>query len=224
MNYTHLSIEERCCLRKYYNEGNSIRKIAKLLGRNVSTISREIMRNKTYMNCKPAYYPHTAQKKSNLRKSYCHRGVFWDKATLEYIDEKLRATWSPEQITYTPCGMKMPSYKTIYRWIYQGYLVNGNAKVLRRKDKSKNGKETRGKLRNKGKSIRKRDKSVYKRKEFGHWEIDTVLSGLGKSKACFVTLAERKTRYYIVIKAENKTAQAVKQTVIKTLGKYPEGQ
>ena len=152
------------------------------------------------MNCKPAYYPHTAQKKSNLRKSYCHRGVFWDKATLEYIDEKLRATWSPEQITYTPCGMKMPSYKTIYRWIYQGYLVSGNAKVLRRKGKSKNGKETRGKLRNKGKSIRKRDKSVYKRKEFGHWEIDTVVSGLGKSKACFVTLAERKTRYYIVIK------------------------
>ena len=22
MNYTHLGIEERCCLRKYYNEGN----------------------------------------------------------------------------------------------------------------------------------------------------------------------------------------------------------
>ena len=71
--------------------------------------------------------------------------------------------------------------------------------------------------------MRKRDKSVYKRKEFGHWEIDTVVSGLGKSTACFVTLAERKTRYYIVIKAENKTAQAVKQAVIKTLGKYPEG-
>ena len=101
--------------------------------------------------------------------------------------------------------------------------MNGNAKVLRRKGKSKNGKETRSKLRNKGKSIRKRDKSVYKRKEFGHWEIDTVVSGVGKSKACFVTLAERKTRYYIVIKSENKTAQAVKQAVIKTLGKYPEG-
>ena len=48
MNYTHLSIEERCCLRKYYNEGNSLRKTAELMGRNVSTISREIMRNKTY--------------------------------------------------------------------------------------------------------------------------------------------------------------------------------
>ena len=145
MNYTHLSIEERCCLRKYYNEGNSLRKIAELMGRNVSTISREIMRNKTYMNCKPAYYPHTAQKKSNLRKSYCHRGMFWDEMTLEYINEKLRSTWSPEQISRTPCEIRMPSFKTIYRWIYQGYLANGNAKVLRRKGKSMNGKETRGK-------------------------------------------------------------------------------
>ena len=145
-----------------------------------STISREIMRNKTYMNCKPAYYPHTAQKKSNLRKSYCHRGVFWDKATLEYIDEKLRATWSPEQITYTPCGMKMPSFKTIYRWIYQGYLANGSANVLRRKGESMHGKETRGKLLNKGKSIRKRDKSVYKGRNLARVSAKTFARNVAK--------------------------------------------
>ena len=223
MNYTHLSIEERCCLQKYYNEGISLRKIAELLGRNVSTISRELMRNKTYMNCKPAYFPHTAQKKSNLRKSYCHRGMFWNEATIEYISEKLRATWSPEEISLTPCEMKMPSFKTIYRWIYHGYLVNGNTKLLRRKGRSMFGKDTRGKLINKGKSIRKRDKSVYRRNEFGHWEIDTVVSGAGKSKACFVTMAERKTRYYIAVKVENKTAEAVKSVVIKTLKSFPQG-
>ena len=53
MNYNHLTIEERCCIRKYYNDGKSFREIAELVGRNVSTISREIWRNKTYMNCKP---------------------------------------------------------------------------------------------------------------------------------------------------------------------------
>ena len=42
MNYTHLTIEERSCLRKYYVEGKSYREIARLLGRNVSTISRDI--------------------------------------------------------------------------------------------------------------------------------------------------------------------------------------
>ena len=64
MSYTHLTIEERCCLREYYNKGYSYRKIAELLGRNVSAISREINRNKTYMNVKPAtltplFTPHT---------------------------------------------------------------------------------------------------------------------------------------------------------------------
>ena len=54
MNYTHLSIEERCCLREYYNRGYSYRKIGELLGRDASTICREVNRNKTFMNVKPA--------------------------------------------------------------------------------------------------------------------------------------------------------------------------
>lgn len=40
--YHHFTIEERTCLRKYYMEGLSFRKIAKLLGRSPSSISREI--------------------------------------------------------------------------------------------------------------------------------------------------------------------------------------
>lgn len=142
---------------------------------------------------------------------------------IEYINEKLTATWSPEQIANTPCDLAMPSFKTIYRWIYQKYLVKGNVKVLRRKGKSFLGKETRGKLLNKGKSIRKREKSVYKRQEFGHWELDTVVSGLGKSTSSFVTLAERKTRYYIAIKVGTRTANEVKEAILKELKQYPKG-
>ena len=136
MNYHHFTIEERCCLREYYVKGKSYREIARLLGRNVSSISREIMRNKTFMNAKPAYYPYTAQKKSNLRNSYRHRGMFWKQEVLDYIDEKLSQTWSPEQISKTPCGMKMPSFKTIYRWIDERYL-RSTLKNLRRKGKTR---------------------------------------------------------------------------------------
>ena len=49
MNYEHLSIEERSCIRKYYVDGLSYREIARLLGRNPSTISREFKRNRTHM-------------------------------------------------------------------------------------------------------------------------------------------------------------------------------
>ena len=113
MNYHHLTIEERSCIRKYYVDGLSYREIARLLGRNVSTISREIRRNCTHMYDIPTYYPHTAQKKYLLRRSFCHRGMFWNREVIDYIDEKLRATWSPEQIAGTPCGLKLPSWRKI---------------------------------------------------------------------------------------------------------------
>ncbi len=219
MNYKHLTIEERCCLREYYKKGYSYRKIAELMGRNVSTVSRELMRNKSFMNAKPAYYPHTAQKKYLLRRSYCHRGMFQDPEKLDYIKERLIETWSPKQISSTPCELEMPSTRTIYRWIYEKY-IDVNLKVLRRKGKSRGKKETRGKF-NLGKSIRKRDKSVYKRLEFGHWEADTVVSGRGKSKACFATLAERMTRFYIAIKIPNRNADTMARAIVSALKELP---
>ena len=220
MNYHHLSIEERSCIRKYYVDGLSYREIARLIGRNVSTVSREIRRNCTHMYDIPTYYPHTAQKKYLLRRSYCHRGMFHSQEVIDYINEKLKATWSPEQIACTPCELKMPSWRTIYRWIYEKYLVNGNLKVLRRKGKSHGIKETRGKY-CKGKSIRKRDKSVYSRQEAGHWEADTVVSGQGKSNACFATLAERKTRYYIAVKIPDRRAETMENAIVSVLSAFP---
>ena len=165
MNYKHFTIEERCCLREYYVKGKSYREIARLLGRNVSSISRELRRNCTFFRDIPRYYPYTAQKKSNLRNSYRHRGMYWKQEVLEYIDEKLSLTWSPEQIAKTPCGMKMPSFKTIYRWIDERYL-RSTLKNLRRKGKTRKRLGNGGRFTT-GKSIRKRDKSVYSRKEFG---------------------------------------------------------
>ena len=146
--------------------------------------------------------------------------MFRSQEVIDYIEDKLRATWSPEQISNTPCDIKMPSQRTIYRWIYDKYLVNGNLKVLRRKGKSHGTKETRGKY-NKGKSIRKRDKSIYSRKEAGHWEADTVVSGQGKSKACFATLAERKTRFYIAIKMPNRKADTMENAIVTALSQFP---
>lgn len=184
MSYHHFTIEERCCLREYYKKGYSYRKIAELMGRNVSSISRELRRNCTHMYDVPTYYPHTAQKKSDLRRSYCHRGMFWQPEMIKYIEDKLLATWSPEQISCAPSPFaKMPSWRTIYRWIYDKYLLNGNLKVLRRKGKSHINKESRGKF-NLGKSIRKRAKSVYSRKEAGHGKL--ILLSADKEKAKLV--------------------------------------
>ena len=220
MNYNHLTIEERCCIREFYNKGKSFREIAVLIGRNPSTIAREIKRNMTYMGVNPMYYPQTAQRKYKRRRRFCHRGMFGNEELVEYIEEKLKLTWSPEQIANTPCELKIPSFKTIYRWLYEGYLVKGNLKVLRKKGKTRKRMGNGGRFTT-GKSIRKRDKSVFKRKEVGHWEVDTVVSGQGKSKACFATLAERKTRYYIAVWIPNRKAATMEDVIVKALSQYP---
>lgn len=136
--YNHFTIEERCCLREYYVKGKSYREIAKLLGRNVSSVSRELRRNCTFYRDVPRYYPYTAQKKSNLRNSYRHQGVFWDRKVLDYIEEKLSLTWSPEQIANSSCEFKLPSFKTIYRWLYEGYPKGRNLERVSEKTLKKN--------------------------------------------------------------------------------------
>ena len=115
--------------------------------------------------------------------------------------------------------MKMPSFKTIYRWIDERYL-RSTLKNLCRKGKTRKRMGNGGRFTT-GKSIRKRDKSVYSRKEFGHWEADTVVSGQGKSEACFARLAERKTRYYIAIKIPDRKGETMAKAIISVLSKYP---
>ena len=75
MNYHHFTIEERCCLREYYVKGKSYREIARLLGRNVSSVSRELRRNCTFTETElylfqgyPQILPVYGAKKKRLEK------------------------------------------------------------------------------------------------------------------------------------------------------------
>ena len=70
--------------------------------------------------------------------------MFHSQEEVDCINEKLKATWPPEQIACPPCERKMPSWRTIYRWIYEKYSANGELKVLRRKVKSHGIKENEG--------------------------------------------------------------------------------
>ena len=107
--------------------------------------------------------------------------MFHSQEVTDYINGKLKEAWPPEQTACSHCELKRPSWRTLYRWIYEKYLVNSNLKVLRRKGKSHGVKEARGKY-SKGKPTRKRDKPVYSRQGAGHWDADTVVSGRGKTK------------------------------------------
>jgi IS30 family transposase len=82
--------------------------------------------------------------------------------------------------------------------------------------------ETRGKL-HIGKSIANRPKEVRKRERFGDWELDTVVSSRGKSKGCFATFAERKTRRYLAVKIPDQTASSTEQAFGLLSTHFPKG-
>ncbi|MDP9675755.1 IS30 family transposase [Paenibacillus jamilae] len=99
----------------------------------------------------------------------------------------------------------MISFKTIYGGIYGGRIAQAHLRVLRHKGKRHTPVEKRGRFLV-GKSIRQRPKEVRSRETLGHWELNTVVSSRGKSKACLATLVERKTRLYTAIKMPDRTA------------------
>lgn len=91
--------------------------------------------------------------------------------------------------------------------------------MLRRKGKSLKLKETRGRF-NIGKTLSQRPKEVRKRLEIGHWELDTVVSSRGKSKACLSTFVERKTRLTKIRLMPNRKASTLNTHCIIALSKF----
>lgn len=69
MSYKHLTISERASIEVLLKENYSIRKIASILNRSVSTISREIKKNKS----NDKYLAESAQSEYNTRKKCCGR-------------------------------------------------------------------------------------------------------------------------------------------------------
>ncbi len=63
---------------------------------------------------------------------------------------------------------------------------------------------------------------IDERSRIGDWEADTIVGAYQGSKPVLVTLNERKTRYSLIIKATNKTAVAVKETVLEVMGSLRE--
>ncbi len=230
MNYQHLTIEERACIYQFTQLGMTMREIGKALNRNVGTISRELKRNSYYTGINfsiKRYSPTNAHNRYIKRRLNCHRIVKINSDIKKYIEDKINLHWSPEQlVNYNDIKPdKMPCISTIYRWIHLNYIINGDMTKLRRKGTFTRPQKTRGRF-NIGKTIKKRPKEIYKRNSFGHWEADTAVSGKInnyelKSKYCFVTLAERKSRLYIVKHIPDRKEETVTEAIIELLKEYP---
>ena len=190
MQYKHLAIEERESIQAMQREKNSIRAIARMLGRPPSCISRELKRN--FPDQRKVYTPRLAHERAlEKRASRGRKDRLKNETIRQYAIEHLKLRWSPEQI-----AIRMPldlglhiSHEAIYQFIYSQvsregygpYHLNalGLRSCLRRRRKRRQPKGSRRSQRifkPRGASIEQRPLAVSKRSRFGDWEGDTVES------------------------------------------------
>ncbi len=101
----------------------------------------------------------------------------------------------------------MVCLRTLYNYINNGLFPNLTNKDLFFKGKRyhKKPKKKRVKGLPHGLSIEKRPQTVNDRAEFGHWEMDSVIGKKTRSKT-FIVLTERKTRFELVMRSDDKTS------------------
>jgi IS30 family transposase len=222
-HYTHLSLEERAMIGLYYNKGLSLGEISKEVGRDKSTLSRELRRNSNQQT----YVATTACKRYLSRRQKPSR-LDQDEILKTYVTDRLREGLSPEIISLRLKrfghleGVAYVNPESIYQWLYRPpqkkeklhkLLVRGHGNRGHRK--RVHGSKIKGRV-----SIHERPEAAKDRQEIGHWEVD-LMAFLRNSQHMLV-IHERKTRYTAAIKLANKTAAETLKALLSFFQGLPE--
>lgn len=211
MNYKHLSQNERYQIYALLRAGHTQTKIASILGRHKSTISRELKLGTGLCN----YRPKQACQKAAQRASNSRNATLIAPWVMNLARHMLSLQWSPVQI-----AGKLPiSHESLYLRIYADKAQGGQLyKSLRCQKRNRkrygSGHDRRGQIVGR-RPIEQRPAHVEHRKQIGHWEADTVI-GMNHKQA-IVTLVERKSGYAVIAKVQNKTAKLVGKAIVKLL-------
>jgi len=211
MNYKHFTKDDRNELSILLKKGYLQKEIAEALGKDPSSISREIRSN----SVNGVYDPEKAHNKSKVKRSkskYQCMKIVEHSELADYIEINLRDNhWTPEEIAgrwnnenHLDKNEKkiIITAPSIYKYLYSSrgqflckYLCSKRYTKRKRKE---GGKQKRQLIPNRV-SIEERPEKINERIEFGHWEGDT----LGKIKTdseVVVGLSERMSRYILIDK------------------------
>lgn len=217
--YIQLTREQRYQIYALQKMDHNQTAIAKAIGVDKSTISRELVRNKGQRGYRPIQAHNKALERRRKAKSFIQA------ETWELVEEKLRQDWSPEQIT--GWLMKHHGNTVSHEWIYQHILADKRAggtlykhlRCQKKRRKRYGSYDRRGKIPNRV-SIDKRPSIVDERQRLGDWEIDTVI-GKGH-RGALVTLTERKSRLALLQKVDCCKAVVVTNATVSILEPHSE--
>ncbi len=215
-HYTHINRTDRQEIDLYLQEGKSHCRIGKLIGKSKNTIHYEIKQNST----SGMYDWKKAQAKARLRRrmaKYQGMKMREDLNLRKYVEEKIQEDWSPEEISgrlkYVDRKRGYISFFAIYRYLETAWGEKFKPYLRYRGKRYKAG--------NKSYSIvdrimiDDRPKSAEKRRIFGHWEADFIVSGKN-GKGALLVFVERKTRHVLIFKLRDRKVATI-NFVFKTL-------
>ena len=231
MSYTHFTLDERKYLQQLLSEGKSFRKIAEILGRSPSTISREVNRNRA------KYKPHRKPdndywynhwRAQNLyirrRREQCRQALKPKTKEWKYIVAKLKEYWSPESISgrwHDKFPKRNPiCASTIYRYIKLGRFPKITEKEnLRRRGKRSFPRNSNYNTIQPDRTIPQWPEKIVNRTRIGDWEGDTVYGGVGKG--LLVTLVDRKSRLLKMGLLSSRSAEGTRKVIERLLSGLP---
>ncbi|RHG79446.1 IS30 family transposase [Bifidobacterium pseudocatenulatum] len=227
----YLNQEERILIADRLRLGDSIRAIARLLGRDPGTVSREVERNRNpgTGDCEP----YRAQQKAadRLKRPKPRKAADGTPLWAEIL-AGLRRHWSPEQISgrlkamFPDNGDMHASVETIYQAIYlqaRGGLKQELKRAMRqgRTDRRPQGVQGRKpRFREPMVMISERPPEIEDRAVPGHWEGDLITGS--RNKSAIGTLVERTTGFTILLHLpDGHDAEHVQQAIIDKMASLP---
>jgi len=226
MKYRQLNAEERSVLAALRSLGLSQAEIGRELGRHRSTVGRELKRN-----CAPYdgwYRAARAHQRAHARRYRSRRNSQFGGAQWGRVEELLCEEWSPEQVSGHLARTKelSISHETIYRHVWRdleaGGTLHAHLRGARKQCRKRYGRyDSRGRLAGK-RMIGERPAVVERRRQIGHWEIDTMMGeSLGESSDCILTLVERKTGFVLIGKLQARTAAEANRVLLELMARHP---
>lgn len=224
-----LTLSEREEISRGLALGESLRSIARSLGRSPSTVSREVARNGGSSRYRAAASDANAWERARRPKD-CKLAV--SPNLRREVASKLQQDWSPEQIAgwlrcnYGDVPTMRVSHETIYRSLYiqaRGVLDRTllrrlrTRRLFRRSKKLDTSSQRRGHLVD-AISIHERGADVELRDVVGHWEGDLVS---GSRNSHIATLVDRRSRFTLLVHVAGKDSKAVVAAVGREIKKLP---
>jgi IS30 family transposase len=222
-----LSSQERDLIALKTAHGKSIRRIARELNRSPSSISDELKRNRY----RDGYVAIRAQSLAKARKSQagqCH--PLKHERLYAHVLTKLREGLSPEEIAgrltvdYPTDSSMRITHEPIYQFIYAPqnkalalweYLPRKQHKRRKQHGRTVHKSHIPDRV-----SIRQRPEAVSSRREFGHWEGDTV-EGRRAKKDGIHTEVERLSRKLAAVKVDRIASAQTSLAQLKIFADLP---